>query len=112
MRTGKVRDCISRRRMKNYPMHKHLFSLTALSLTIFSGCASKMPPNVDARQVAAARQQSLDRPGYTDTPTLPSGKWHVHDPNRPVPPVVTPGATFSDGAPPPSDAIVLFDGHD
>jgi hypothetical protein len=43
---------------------------------------------------------------------LPAGKWHVHDPNRPVPPVVTPGATFSDGAPAPSDAIVLFDGHD
>ncbi len=29
-----------------------------------------------------------------------------------VPPVVTPGATFSHGAPPPSDAIVLFDGKD
>lgn len=26
------------------------------------------------------------------------------------PPVVTPGATFSQGAPPPSDAVVLFDG--
>jgi hypothetical protein len=50
--------------------------------------------------------------GYTDTPMLPSGKWHVHDPARPVPPVVTPGATFSDGAPPPSDAIVLFSGTD
>jgi hypothetical protein len=50
--------------------------------------------------------------GYTDTPMLPSGKWHVHDPARPVPPVVTPGATFSDGAPAPSDAVVLFDGTD
>jgi hypothetical protein len=50
--------------------------------------------------------------GYTDTPMLPSGKWHVHDPARPRPPVVTPGATFSDGAAAPSDAIVLFDGHD
>ncbi|MGE4183258.1 MAG: DUF1080 domain-containing protein, partial [Limisphaerales bacterium] len=28
------------------------------------------------------------------------------------PPVVTPGATFSHGAPPPADAIVLFDGKD
>jgi hypothetical protein len=43
---------------------------------------------------------------------LPAGKWHVHDPARPVPPVVTPGAAFSEGAAPPSDAIVLFDGHD
>lgn len=50
--------------------------------------------------------------GYTDTPYLPGGKWHVHDPNRPQPRVVTPGAHFSDMAPPPSDAIVLFDGKD
>ncbi len=50
--------------------------------------------------------------GYTDTPMLPSGKWHVHDPNRPVPPVVKPGATFSHGASPPADATVLFDGTD
>lgn len=28
------------------------------------------------------------------------------------PPVVTPGSTFSHGAPPPSDAVVLFDGKD
>jgi hypothetical protein len=39
-----------------------------------------------------------DKPGYTDTPMLPSGKWHVHDPNRPVPTVVTPGAEFSHAA--------------
>jgi hypothetical protein len=50
--------------------------------------------------------------GYTDTPMLPSLKWHVHDPKRPRPPVVTPGASFSDGAPAPSDATVLFDGSD
>jgi hypothetical protein len=50
--------------------------------------------------------------GYTDTPMLPSGKWHVHDPARPRPPVVTSGASFSHGAPAPSDAIVLFDGTD
>ncbi len=46
------------------------------------------------------------------TPMLPSGKWHVHDMNRPKPAVVTPGATFSHGAPAPSDAVVLFDGTD
>lgn len=43
---------------------------------------------------------------------LPSGKWHVHDPDRTKPPVVTPAATFSDGAGAPSDATVLFDGKD
>ena len=47
--------------------------------------------------------------GYTDTPMIPGQPWHVHDPDRPQPPVVTPGAVL--GAPP-SDAIVLFDGKD
>ena len=47
--------------------------------------------------------------GFTDTPMLPGLPWHVHDPARPHPPVVTPGATL--GAPP-SDAVVLFDGRD
>jgi hypothetical protein len=50
--------------------------------------------------------------GYTDTPMLPAGKWHVHDPDRPRPPVVNSGATFSHGAAAPSDATVLFDGTD
>jgi hypothetical protein len=52
--------------------------------------------------------------GYTDTPMLPGGKWHVHDPNRPQPTVVTPGTFSTTEAPgkPPSDAIVLFDGKD
>jgi len=50
--------------------------------------------------------------GYTDTPMLPSGKWHVHDPDRPRPVVVTPGASFSQGAAAPSDAIILFNGKD
>ncbi len=49
--------------------------------------------------------------GFHDTPLEPDGKWHVHDPARPQPPVVTPG-TFSTLATPPSDAIVLFDGTD
>ena len=49
--------------------------------------------------------------GYQDTPMQRDGRWHVHDPARPQPAIVTPGATFSQGAPPPSDAVVLFDGH-
>ena len=47
--------------------------------------------------------------GFTDTPMLPGLPWHVHDPARPHPPVVTPGATLGAA---PSDAIVLFDGRD
>src|ERR1700719_2970615 len=58
--------------------------------------------------LSAQQQKSADL-GFTDTPILPGLKWHVHDPDRPHPPVVTPGAV--PGAPP-SDAIVLFDGKD
>jgi hypothetical protein len=47
--------------------------------------------------------------GYDDTPMLPGLPFHVHDPKRPHPPVVTPSAQPG-GAP--SDAIVLFDGKD
>lgn len=47
--------------------------------------------------------------GFTDTPMLPGTPWHVHDPARPHPEVITPAAQPGG---PPSDAIVLFDGHD
>lgn len=50
--------------------------------------------------------------GFQDTPMEPDGKWHVHDPARPQPVIVTPGSSFSQQATPPSDAIVLFDGKD
>ena len=53
--------------------------------------------------------QDKKKPGYQDTPQITGQKWKVHDSERPVPPVVTPGAQA--GAPP-SDAIVLFDGKD
>lgn len=52
--------------------------------------------------------------GYKDTPMLPGNHWHVHDPERPQPVVVTPG-TFStpqEAGKAPSDAVVLFDGKD
>jgi hypothetical protein len=47
--------------------------------------------------------------GFTDTPMLPGLPYHVHDPARPHPRLVTPSAVLG-GAP--SDAIVLFDGSD
>ncbi len=53
-------------------------------------------------------QQNTDL-GFKDTPMLPGQRWHVHDPDRPHPHQITPGAT--PGAPP-SDAIILFDGKD
>ena len=41
-------------------------------------------------------------------------QWEIHDRNRPVPPVVTPGTASTEDAPgkPPSDAVVLFEGKD
>lgn len=52
--------------------------------------------------------------GYDDTPLLPNSKFHVHDGNRPYPPVVAPGTPSAiTGTPgkPPGDAVVLFDGQ-
>jgi hypothetical protein len=41
-------------------------------------------------------------------------RWKIHDPNRPVPPVIDPGTPSTQDSPgrPPSDAVVLFDGKD
>lgn len=62
----------------------------------------------------SAAEASKPAVGYTDTPMLPGGKWHVHDPDRPQPTVVSPGGFSTQETPgkPPSDAIVLFDGAD
>ncbi len=45
---------------------------------------------------------------------VPTIKWKIHDQNRPLPPVVTPGtaSTQESAGTPPSDAVVLFDGKD
>lgn len=48
---------------------------------------------------------------YLETET---GRWLVHDMNRPAPPIITPGTESTQDKPgkAPSDAIVLFDGKD
>ena len=62
---------------------------------------------------SSATMQAADSPiGYKDTPLIPGTSWHVHDPDRPRPHVVTSAPTFSHNAGAPSDAIVLFDGKD
>ncbi len=54
--------------------------------------------------------------GYKDTPLLPwtDNKYHVHDPDRPVPKhvVTDPASTRAEPGKAPADAIVLFDGQD
>lgn len=52
------------------------------------------------------RQPENAHLGYNDTPVLEDSGYHVHDGERPQPPIVTPG----EGAKAPSDATVLFDG--
>ncbi len=59
--------------------------------------------------LTALASTSAQNPGYTDTPRLPGQSWRVHDADRPHPPIVTPAATAAP-APPPADALVLFDG--
>jgi hypothetical protein len=43
--------------------------------------------------------------------SAPSTQWGIHDMNRPQPPVVNPGPA-GPPVPPPSDAVVLFEGKD
>jgi hypothetical protein len=81
-----------------------------IAIGSFLGLASGRPLSASPFQAAAqtsARTAADD--GFTDTPMLPGLPWHVHDPARPHPPVVTPGATTGAA---PSDAVVLFDGRD
>ena len=75
----------------------------ALALALFA-------PSLDARELVKAKDGSGTY-GYKDTPKLPWCEWLVHDPDRPVPPKVTPG-TGDLGQKPPADATVLFDGAD
>ncbi len=53
---------------------------------------------------------SEERPGFDDTPWLPTGEYRVHDPDRPHPTKVDPAGPVT--IEPPADATVLFDGSD
>jgi len=62
---------------------------------------------------AAKKDENADGLGYTSTPLVPGQRWHVHDRNRPHPPVQAPPApSDAEFAKPPSGAVVLFDGTD
>ena len=62
--------------------------------------------------LALARAVHAAPDGYSDTPFLPDGKWHVHDPARPKPRHVDPGPAPRTPAAAPAGAVVLFDGKD
>jgi len=82
--------------------------IMVFSLITFAAAAAVLP-------TMAPKAQYPSHPiGYTDTPILPGGRWHVHDSGRPQPARVDPGSSCSTEKPgiPPSDALVLFDGTD
>ncbi len=81
-----------------------LACLAVLAMTSYSSPAQNPP-------AAGAANPPEQIEGFKEH-LLPGGKWYQHDPGRPQPPIVTPGANFSAGAAPPSDAEVLFDGKD
>jgi hypothetical protein len=70
-------------------------------VALLAGCATQEAARSEG-EVAEGEAKPLIQ--YLDTPT---GRWKVHDMDRPAPPVVTP-PTECGG--PPSDAIVLFAG--
>jgi hypothetical protein len=73
-------------------------ALLLTALTLIAQDRPKQPPKEDPNAL-----------GYDDTPMIPGLPFRVHDRTRPHPRVVnTPPAPGG----PPSDAIVLFDGHD
>lgn len=74
----------------------------------------KSPLCITILSAGLAAAALADDLGYKDTPIIPGTKWHVHDSERPQPPVVTPGenATQEKASVPPSDATVLFNGKD
>jgi hypothetical protein len=77
-------------------------------LGLVTGCAS----NEGTKAPPAKAQPTGEKPAKIEYVDTPSGRWMVHDENRPAPPVITPG-TFSSTrrvGQAPSDAVVLFDG--
>lgn len=80
--------------------------LAALAILVIAAAAQSLPLRAAG---ASGKQRGSATLGYTDTPLVPGQRWHVHDPDRPYPPRVTPGESRNDA---PSDAIVLFDGKD
>jgi hypothetical protein len=82
-------------------MNKFILAVTLAATATSLALAQDKPKNTEVTIDGVA--------GFQDTPVQPDGKWHVHDPARPQPPIVTPG-NFSQMAAPPSDATVLFGG--
>jgi hypothetical protein len=84
-------------------MRTILQSVTVCLLAIMAGCATQ-----PAAKQAAQKGEKIQ---YVETDT---GRWLIHDVNRPAPAVISPGtaSTETEAGKAPSDAVVLFDGTD
>ena len=84
--------------------------IAAVIFTI--GAIGVATPDAPAQELVKSKDGKAV--GYKDTPLVPGTKYHKHDPDRPLPPEVVPGqpSTQQQVGSAPSDAIVLFDGHD
>ena len=80
-------------------MRKILLCVVICMMAIYAGCATQQ----------AAKEGEKRQYVQTDT-----GRWLIHDINRPAPDVIEPGTESTQDQPgkAPSDAIVLFDGTD
>ena len=90
-------------RMRKIP---HLVTLSVLVaiLSVAYAAIEDIPEKNEKQE-----EQGKKYGGFTNTPKQPDGKWRVHDPNRPQPPVAEPKY---DGKPvkAPEGAKILFDG--
>ena len=88
-------------------MRTVLLYIVVCWLAILTGCTAQQAAKQEIKQVA----KKTEKLQYVETDT---GRWLIHDVNRPAPPVITPGteSTQSQAGQAPSDAIVLFDGTD
>jgi hypothetical protein len=81
-------------------------------LAVLAALLVRVPAQAQKHELVYARDGSGVF-GYKDTPVQPWSKFHVHDPDRPAPPRVTPPApAAARPQSPPSDAVVLFNGQD
>ncbi len=98
-------------RMNTAVRRKRITKSTSLLLAAW--CMAGVSPLARAQQHRLVYTQDGTF-GYRDTPRQPWSGYRVHDPDRPVPKKVEPGAFSTQDRPgrPPSDAIMLFDGKD
>lgn len=89
--------------------------VTTCFCMVFLGGLTLVPAVAPAAELVSRETKVGTVVGYKDTPLLPwtGNKYHVHDPDRPVPKVVLPRPVDSPlpAAPTPSDALILFDGE-